>query len=246
MREAVKAAWPSGNFDLFLGLLSRRVLVRAFRGGCGGPILRLRLARTRLRSYILIHKMSPSSGPTVTELLAAWSAGDDRAIAELMPRIYDEMCKLAARYLRRERKGHTLETSALVHEAYLRLVDQRHVQWQGRVHFLGIAAQMMRRILVDHARNRLAAKKGGGIKKLSLDQALTLAPERAPELVALDEALARLAAIDERQAGIVEFRFFGGLTSEEIACLLGVSVPTVTRGWRMARNWLYLDLQGRS
>ena len=190
--------------------------------------------------------MRASGEPTVTELLAAWSAGDEHAMAALMPRVYDEMCHLAARYLRRERKDHTLETSALVHEAYLRLIDQQHVQWQSRVHFLGIAAQMMRRILVDHARSHLSAKKGGRIKSLSLDQALTLAPERAPELVAVDDALERLSVIDAQQTRIVELRFFGGLTSEEIACVLGVSVPTVTRGWRMARNWLYLELQQRS
>jgi RNA polymerase sigma factor (TIGR02999 family) len=190
--------------------------------------------------------MAPSSEPTVTELLAAWSGGDDQALGEVMPRIYGELSHLAASYLRREREGHTLETSALVHEAYLRLVDQRHVHWQSRAHFFGIAAQMMRRVLVDHARRHRSTKRGGGAGRLSLDQALTLAPERAPEVLALDEALARLADIDAQQARIVELRFFGGLTGEETACVLGLSVPTVSRGWRMARNWLYLALQARS
>lgn len=178
----------------------------------------------------------------VTRLLLAWSDGDEHALADLMPRVYDELRSLAASYLRRERPGHTLQTSALVHEAYLRLVDQTRVRWHDRRHFFGIAAQAMRRVLVDHARGHLYAKRGGGARRLSLDEALTAAAESAPELVALDEALDRLAAADPQQAKIVELRFFGGLTGEEIGELLGVSVSTVTRGWRLARAFLYRSL----
>jgi RNA polymerase sigma factor (TIGR02999 family) len=161
-----------------------------------------------------------------------------------LPQVYDELRSLASSYLRRESSGHTLETGALVHEAFLRLVDQERVQWQNRAQFFGIAAQMMRRILVDHARSHLYLKRGGGERKLSLDEALTLSAERAPELVALDEALQDLDTIAPQAARIVELRFFAGLTSEEIAHVLGVSVPTVTRGWRMARAWLYRHLSG--
>jgi RNA polymerase sigma factor (TIGR02999 family) len=178
----------------------------------------------------------------VTRLLVAWSAGDERAQAELMAAVYRELRRLAAAYLRRERADHTLETSALVHEAFLRLVAQRRVSWQGRAHFFGIAAQMMRRVLADHARRHLYAKRGNGVRKASLDEALTLSVERAPELVALDDALTLLARLDPQKARIVELRFFAGLTSEEIARILGISVPTVTRGWRMARAWLYHHL----
>jgi RNA polymerase sigma factor (TIGR02999 family) len=181
----------------------------------------------------------------VTELLLAWSRGDQAALAALLPRVYEELRKLASGYLRQERPGHTLQTSDLVNEAFLRLVDQDRVQWRNRAQFFGIAAQMMRRILVDRARSHLYAKRGGGAPRLSLDEALTLAAERAPELVALDEALEELAKIEPDRARIVELRFFGGLTSEEIAQVLDVSVPTVTRGWRMARAWLYRELAAR-
>ncbi len=185
--------------------------------------------------------MSDDKGD-VTRLLSAWSDGDEEALSALMPLVYDELRSLAAAYLRRERPDHTLRTSALIHEAYLRLVDQKRVRWHNRVHFFGVAAQAMRRVLVDHARSQQQAKRGGGARKVSLEEALTVAPEQAPELVALDEAMERLAAIDPRQAKIVELRFFGGLTSEEIGRVLGVSIPTVTRGWRMARAWLYRSL----
>ncbi len=178
----------------------------------------------------------------VTQLLKAWSDGNEEALAELMPAVYDELHSLAASYLRRERPDHTLQTSALVHEAYLRLVDQKRVRWHNRVHFFGIAAQAMRRILVDHARSQLYAKRGSGVRKLSLDEALTVSAQRAPELIALDDALTSLAAMDPQQARIVELRFFAGLTSEEIGHVLDVSVSTVTRGWRTARAWLYRSL----
>lgn len=183
--------------------------------------------------------MSENAKREVTQLLLAWSEGDQGALVTLLPRVYDELRRVAAAYLRRERRGHTLETGALVNETYLRLIDQERVVWRNRSHFFGIAAQAMRRILVDHARRHLYARRGGGAPKLSLDEALTLAPERVPALVALDEALEELGKVAPQNARIVEMRYFGGLTAEEIAYVLGVSVPTVSRGWRMARAWLY-------
>jgi len=186
--------------------------------------------------------MNENAPREVTGLLLAWSEGDQEALGTLLPRVYDELRRLASVYLRRERSGHTLDTGALVNEAYLRLIDQDRVAWQNRAHFFGLAAQMMRRVLVDHARRHLYAKRGSGTPRLSLDEALTPAPERAPELVALDEALEELEEIAPRNARIVELRFFGGLTAEEIAEIHDVSAPTVTRGWRMARAWLYRRL----
>ena len=178
----------------------------------------------------------------VTRLLEDWRQGDEDALAQLMRQIYDELRQIAARHLRRERPEHTLKTSDLVHETYLRLVDQKGARWQNRAQFFAVAATMMRRILVNHAHRHLAAKRGGGARKLSLDEALTLSAERAPELVALDEALNDLAAIDPHQARIVELRFFAGLKRDEIALVLDMSPATVTRKWRMARAWLYRSL----
>ena len=169
--------------------------------------------------------------------------GDDGALGELLPLVYAELRRLAAGYLRRERPGHTLQPTALVNEAYLRLVDQSHVHWQNRAHFLGVAAQMMRRILVDHARGQRAEKRGGEIQKLSLDENIDVSGERAADLVALDEALERLAELDPQKSRIVELRFFGGLSVEETAEVLGVSAPTVKRQWRMAKAWLYGQVQ---
>jgi RNA polymerase sigma factor (TIGR02999 family) len=185
---------------------------------------------------------SDKSPGAVTQLLDKWSDGDDSALAELMPVVYEELAGLAAAYLRRERPDHTMQTADLVNEAYLRLVDQRRIQWQNRGQFFGVAAQMMRRILVNHARKHLYAKRGGGARKLSLDEGLDFSVEPSPELVALDDALTRLESFDPRQARVVELRFFAGLTSEEICEVLGVSVPTVTRDWRTARAWLYRAL----
>ena len=190
---------------------------------------------------------SPGAGATigprrVTRLLTAWSEGNEQAQQELLPIVYDELSRLAASYLRRERAEHTLQTSDLVHEAYLRLVDQKHVRWQSRTHFFGIAARMMRRVLTDYARRHLSQKRGQG-ERLSLDDAPLLSVVRAPDLLALDDALDSLAAVAPRQARIVEMRFFGGLTAEETAAVLGVSLPTVTRQWRVARAWLYRALR---
>jgi len=175
----------------------------------------------------------------VTRLLVRLTEGDRGVLDELLPVVYGELRKLASSYLRRERVGHTLQPTALVHEAYMRLVDQTQVQWQNRAHFFGVAAQMMRRILVDHARAHEAEKRGGEFQKLSLDENIDVSGERDVNLVALDDALNLLAEIDPQKMKVVELRFFGGLSVEETAEVLGVSAPTVKRQWRMAKAWLY-------
>lgn len=187
--------------------------------------------------------MEESTSGQITRLLVAWSRGDRQALDELAPLVYDELRMVAEAYLSRER-GYSLQTTELVHEAFLRVLEQQHLPWQSRTHFYGIAARMMRRILVDHARKYLYAKRGAGAKKLSLEEAPVLAVARAPELVALDEALGHLAAIAPVQAHVVELRYFGGLTREEVAEILGISRATVTRQWRVARAWLYRYLEG--
>jgi RNA polymerase sigma factor (TIGR02999 family) len=182
--------------------------------------------------------MNPSS-QDVTKLLVDWSNGDQAALDKLLPLVNAELRQLARRYMRRESPGHTLQTSALVNEAYLRLIDQKKVQWQNRAHFFGIAAQLMRRILIDHARSHHYAKRGGGALKVSLDEAAAAVTEaRAAELLAVDEALEKLTAMDARKGQIVELRFFGGLTEEETAEVMGISTPTVQREWRAAKAWL--------
>lgn len=178
----------------------------------------------------------------ITQLLRQWSDGRQEALDRLLPEIYAELRKLASSYLRRERSDHTLQATALVHEAFLRLIDQRSVKWQSRAHFFGIAAQMMRRILVDHARAHDTDKRGSGEARLSLDEALIVAPSTDVDLLALDEALARLAAIDAQQSRVVELRFFGGLTIAETAEVLRVSPATVGREWTLAKAWLYAEL----
>jgi len=184
-----------------------------------------------------------SSGPhEVTQLLVAWSNGDLAARDQLMPIVYQELHRLAHHYMRRESPGHTLQTSALVNEAFLRLVDQRDVRWRNRAHFFGLAAQMMRRILVDYARNRHYAKRGGGIPEMSLDEALIVSDERNAEVVALDESMEALAQIDPRKSQIVELRFFGGLSIEETAEVLAVSPGTVMRDWTLAKAWLRREM----
>ena len=178
----------------------------------------------------------------VTRLLSDWSNGDRRALDELLPLVYDELRHLANAYLRRERDGHTLQSTALVHEAFLRLVNQREVQWHGRAHFFGIAAQMIRRILVDHARAQRAAKRGSGAVRLELGEALAVAEQRNLDLIALDEALERLALMDERQSRIVELRFFAGLSVEDTADVMGISTATIKREWSSARAWLFREV----
>lgn len=178
-------------------------------------------------------------------LLSALTKGDPNAASKLMPLIYDELRRLAGSYMRREREDHTLQATALVHEAYLKLVEQRSVNWQNRAHFFGVAAQLMRRILVDHARGHLRQKRGGENQKVSLDEALVFAETQADELVAVDDSLKQLAKIDPRQARVVELRFFAGLNVDEAADVLGVSAKTIKREWSVAKAWLYADLKER-
>ena len=189
--------------------------------------------------------MTPSPNE-VTQLLVAWSNGDRAARDEIMPLVYDELRRLAHRYMDRERRDHTLQTSALVNEAYLRLIDQKDVHWQNRAHFFGIAAQMMRRILVDYARKRGFAKRGGDDKPVSLEEAMIVSPERAANVVALDDALEILGGIDPRKSQIVELRFFGGLSVEETAEVLSVSPATVSRDWTLAKAWLRREMTATS
>jgi RNA polymerase sigma factor (TIGR02999 family) len=182
----------------------------------------------------------------ITRLLADWSEGDHDALERLTPLIYDELRRIAKRYMRQERPGHTLQSTALVHEAYLKLVGQHSVRWQNRAHFLGIAAQLIRRILVDYARGRHAEKRGGEAPKLSLDEALAIPEGRDLDLVLLDEALKSLAEFDERQSRIVELRFFAGLSVEETAELLQISPATVKRDWTAAKAWLFREMTRHS
>jgi RNA polymerase sigma factor (TIGR02999 family) len=186
--------------------------------------------------------MSETSTQQVTRLLMDWSNGDQNALEQLTPLVYSELRRLAGRYLRKERSDHTLQSTALVHEAFLRMIDQRSVRWQNRAHFFGVAAQMIRRILVDHARSRYASKRGSGAPKLSLDEAIALPDRKDLDLVALDDALNSLAKIDPQQSRIVELRFFTGLTVEETAEVLGISPATVKRDWVTAKAWLYRDI----
>lgn len=183
------------------------------------------------------------SSPDLTQLLVSWSNGDRVALDALTPVVYDELRKLAHRYLMRERSDHTLQSTALVHEAYMRLIDQKNVQWQNRAHFFGVAAQMIRRILCDHARAHQTAKRGGGAVKLALDEALAVPGGRDLNIVALDEALRQLEEMDPRQSRIIELRFFTGLSIEETAEVMGVSPATVKREWTTARAWLFRELQ---
>ena len=189
--------------------------------------------------------MAVSGSQQITHLLLAWGQGDHTALEALMPLVYDELRKVAARHLRGQRQGHTLQTTALVNEAYLRLIDASQVQWQNRAHFFAVAAHLMRRILVDFARTRNYQKRGGGAQPVSLDEAMIVAPERGADLLALDEALTRLQALNSRQAQVVELRYFGGLSEEETSEALKISVRTVRRDWNFARVWLHRELTGR-
>ena len=187
--------------------------------------------------------MFTSSSKNVSELLAAWSNGDQTALDQLTPLVYDELHRLARRYMRRESPGHTLQTSALVNEAYLRLVDQKKVHWQNRSHFFGIAAQLMRRILVDHVRSHGRAKRRGDAQRLSLDATVIMSKERVVDLVTIDEALSTLAKLDPQKSRIVEMKFFGGLSTDEVAECLHVSSRTIEREWRKAKAWLKAALE---
>ena len=179
----------------------------------------------------------------VTRLLVEWGDGDEAALARLMPLVYDELRRLARHYMRRERPGHTIQPTALVNEAYLRLVEQTNIRWQNRAHFFGIAAGVMRRVLCDHARARLADKRGGGAVRVSLVEAEARPDEQTTDVLALDEALGELAEVDPRKARVVELRYFGGLSVEETAEVLKVSRSTVLHDWNMAKAWLYKQVQ---
>jgi RNA polymerase sigma factor (TIGR02999 family) len=181
----------------------------------------------------------------VATLLGEFDIGNDKVVAELIVSLYSELRSLASRYLQRERREHTLQTTALVHEAYLRLADQREVHWKNKEQFLGVAAQLMRRILVDHSRGHDAKKRGQGFEKVFLEEALCVTKEKAADVVALDEALIRLAEFDPQQAQLVELRFFGGLSIEESAEVMGVSRTTLKRNWNVAKAWLARELRQR-
>src|SRR5262249_49394703 len=186
--------------------------------------------------------MPPPSTHEVTQLLLAWRDGDQTALEELTPLVYAELHRLAERYMRDERAGHPLQTTALVNEAYVRLIDLKQVRWQNRAHFFGMAAQLMRHILVDFARARLRAERGGGQPQSVVDEAAVVSKEGGPDFIALDDALKSLAEIDPRRSRMVELRFFGGLSVEETAEALNVSPRTVMREWSLARDWLYREL----
>ena len=186
--------------------------------------------------------MQTPSPKEIPKLLVAWGDGDQSALADLTPLVYEELHRLAHNYMGRECAGHTLQTSALVNEAYLRLIDWKNVRWQSRAHFFAVSAQLMRRILVDFARSRGYQKRGGGMRVVPLDDAIIVSENKGPDLVALDEALCALAKLDARQSQMVELRFFGGLTIEETAEVLKVSEGTVRRDWSLARSWLHREL----
>jgi RNA polymerase sigma factor (TIGR02999 family) len=190
--------------------------------------------------------MCPATSARVTKLLADWGNGDQDAREVLIPLVYSELRRMARRYLSRERAGHTLQSAGLVNEAYLRLVHVNPPQWQNRAHFFGVAAHLMRHILVDHARNRLAAKRGAGVPRLTLDPQVALPQKREVDLVALDDALNQLALLDPQQGRLVELRFFGGLSIEETSVVLGISPATVKRDWATARAWLQRELKNKS
>lgn len=186
--------------------------------------------------------MKRTTSPEVSELLIAWGNGDQEALDKLIPLVYQELHHLAAQHMRQEDPGHTLQTSALVNEAYIRIVDQKRVKWHNRAHFFAVAAQLMRRILVDHARGRARAKRGGNLKKISLDSNVIVSTEKAAEFVALDNALSDLAKVDPQKTRIVEMKIFCGLNTEEIAEVEKVSPSTIEREWRKAKAWLHREI----
>ena len=190
--------------------------------------------------------MSKRAETEITDLLLAWNEGDPSALQELAPLVDAELRRLARSYLRRERAGHTLQTTALINEAYVRLIDSRRVRWENRAHFYGLAARVMRQILVDFSRRRNYQKRGGGLHQITLVEAFAVEPGNDPDLLALDEALRELATVDQRKAQVVEMRFFGGLTEKEVALALNVSPETARRDWRLARTWLLRRLSQKS
>ena len=190
--------------------------------------------------------MSKRAESEITDLLLAWSDGEPSALQELAPLVDAELRRLARSYLRRERAGHTLQTTALINEAYVRLIDSRRVRWENRAHFYGLAARVMRQILVDFSRRRNYQKRGGGLHQITLVEAFAVEPGNDPDLLALDEALRELATVDQRKAQVVEMRFFGGLTEKEVALALNVSPETARRDWRLAKAWLLRRLSQKS
>jgi RNA polymerase sigma factor (TIGR02999 family) len=201
-------------------------------------------SRIEMKIYALFGGMEDHLQKDVTDMLLRWSSGDVEAKGRLTALVYDELRRMARNYMGRERKDHTLQTTALVHEAYLRLIDQRNVQWQNRAHFFAIAAQLMRQILVDYARMHTSVKRGGSALRLSIDQATFAARQDSEDVLALHEALENLAKIDSRKSQVIELRFFGGLTVEETAEVLKVAPITIMREWRLARAWLHRELKG--
>ena len=190
-----------------------------------------------------MRRVKTTSSNVVTHLLQAWGRGDKEALNKLLPIVYEELHRLAASYMRKESPGHSLQTSALVNEAYIKLVDQKNVRWQNRAHFFGIAAQLMRRILVDHARSRARLKRGGGAQRLSLNESVIAATDSAEAFLSLDDALMRLAEIDAKKCRIVEMKIFCGLNTKEIAEVEKVSPSTIEREWRKAKAWLHREIQ---
>jgi RNA polymerase sigma factor (TIGR02999 family) len=198
--------------------------------------------RLPLGKYGLMPDAPPKS-PEITQLLLAWGKGDEAALDQLIPAVYGELRRIAGNFMRRQNPGHTLQASALVNEAFLRLVDSNKVNWQSRTHFFAVSAQLMRRVLVDAARRRNSQKRGGDRLRITLDDRIDISNENETDLVALDEALTRLADLNPRHSRIVELRYFGGLTEEQVAEMLDVSARTVRRDWSVARAWLYRELQ---
>jgi len=190
--------------------------------------------------------MSKRAETEITDLLLAWNEGEPSALQQLAPLVDAELRRLARSYLRRERAGHTLQTTALINEAYVRLIDSRRVRWENRAHFYGLAARVMRQILVDFSRRRNYQKRGGGLHQITLVEAFAVEPGNDPDLLALDEALRELATVDQRKAQVVEMRFFGGLTEKEVALALNVSPETARRDWRLAKAWLLRRLSQKS
>lgn len=189
--------------------------------------------------------MTPAPRARVTSLLLAWRGGDPAAFDELIPIVYDELRRMARRHMARERLSHTLQTTALINEAYLRLVDIKRIEWQDRAHFMAMAARTMRRVLIEAARARQKQKRGAGIERVTLDEGLILAPDRTPDVLALNDALEELEEVSPRKAQVIELRFFAGMTNAEAAEVLHVSEDTVRRDWRLARAWLFRELQAR-
>lgn len=189
--------------------------------------------------------MNPELPNQITQLLHEWSNGDDLALEKLMPLVYQELRKMARQYMKSQRVGHTLQPTALIHEAYLKLAGQKEQNWKNRAHFFGVAAQAMRHILIDYVRNRNYQKRGGKDQRVELDEKMIVSNERAVGLVELDEALTRLADLDERKSRVVELKYFGGLSNEEMAEVLNVSAKTITRDWQFSRSWLLRELSNR-